>query len=206
MWPRQITLAVSTILLAAVLTGSAPPKLEPKADRDSLAGQLLVASPRIEDPRFRETVILLVRHNKDGAFGITLNRPLGKYSLARLLEKLGERATTANGNVEAYAGGPVQPEAAFVIHSAEYSCSGTIAINGVVAASSSREVFRDIGQNKGPSKALIAFGYAGWGPNQLEAELGRNDWFIAAGDPALIFDEKRERLWDAAMERRLRDL
>jgi putative transcriptional regulator len=97
--------------------------------------------------------------------------------------------------VEVFAGGPVQPSAAFVIHTADYNRSGTIAINGLLAATSSPEVFRDIGQNKGPGKALIAFGYAGWGPNQLEAEMGRDDWFTAIADPALIFDERRERLW-----------
>jgi putative transcriptional regulator len=171
-----------------------------------LAGQLLIASPQIGDPRFSRTVILLVRHNKDGAFGIVINRPVGKYPLASLLNSFGENDAAASGSVEVFAGGPVQPEAAFVIHTADYSRSETIAINGVVAVTSSREIFRDIGQNKGPGRSLIALGYAGWGPNQLEAEMARNDWFTAMAEPALIFDESRERLWGTAMERRLHDL
>jgi putative transcriptional regulator len=171
-----------------------------------LAGQLLIASPQIGDPRFSRTVILLLRHNKAGALGIVINRPLGKYPLASLLKSFGEKDAAAGGSVEVFAGGPVQPGAAFVIHTADYSRSETIAVNALVAATSSPEVFRDIGQNKGPGKTLIAFGYAGWGPSQLEAEMARDDWFTAMADPALIFDERRERLWDVAMERRLRDL
>ncbi len=123
-----------------------------------------------------------------------------------MLRSLGEKEPEVPGTVEVFAGGPVQPGAAFVVHSTEYSRAGTIPINGLVAATSSKEVFRDIGQNKGPRKTLIAFGYAGWGPNQLEAEMARKDWETAMADPALVFDVKRERLWDVAMERRLRDL
>jgi putative transcriptional regulator len=204
--PKRAVLALGSILLAIGLLGAVPPKPEPPAGRRFLAGQLLVASPQMGDPRFRQTVILLIRHNKDGAFGIVINRPLGKYPLATLLEGFGEKNIAAGGSVEVLAGGPVQPGAAFVIHTADYSRSGTITINGLLAATSSREVFRDIGQNKGPGKTLITFGYAGWGPNQLEAEMGREDWFIAIADPALIFDGSREKLWDTAMERRLRDL
>lgn len=205
-WPKRTFLAIGGFLFTTALLGAVPPKLEAFAERPSLAGQLLVASPQIGDPRFQQTVILLVRHNKDGAFGIVLNRPLGKYPLASLLASVGVRDTKADGSIDVFAGGPVQPQAAFVLHSVEYSRDETIAINGVVAATSSREVFRDIGQNRGPSKTLIAFGYAGWGPNQLEAELARDDWFTAMADPALIFDEPRERLWDAATQRRLRNL
>jgi putative transcriptional regulator len=205
-FPERAILALGGLLLAAALLGAVPPKPETLAAHSSFAGQLLIASPQMRDPRFRETVILLIRHNKDGAFGIAINRPIGKYPLATLLNSFGEKDTGVSGSVQVFAGGPVQPGAAFVIHSPEYSRSETIAVNGLVAATSSREVFRDIGQNKGPGKTLIAFGYAGWGPNQLEAEMARNDWFTAIADPALIFDESRERLWDAAMERRLRDL
>ncbi len=202
----RIFLALGAVLLTAAPTGAVQAKLERAPGRAFLAGQLLIASPNIEDPRFARTVILIVRHNKDGALGITLNRPVGQLPLAGLLEGFGEKDAGVHGNVEVFAGGPVQPGAAFVIHSAEYSRPETIAINGLVAATSSKEVFRDIGQNKGPRKALIALGYAGWGSNQLETEMARHDWETAMADPALIFDEKRERLWDVAMERRLRDL
>jgi putative transcriptional regulator len=154
----------------------------------------------------RPAVILVVRHSKDGALGIVLNRPMGRFALARLLESLGEKDPEAQGDVEVIAGGPVEPEAAFVIHTAEYNRSATIAIDGLVAVTPGKEIFCDIGQNTGPSKFLIAFGYAGWEPKQLESEMAHGVWLTAMADRALIFDEKRERLWEAALERRLRDL
>ena len=116
------------------------------------------------DPRFQRTVILMVRHNKDGAFGIVVNRPIGERPLAGLLEMLGEKETTVTGAVRIFAGGPVQPELGFVIHSTDYREPGTIDINARVALTASREILRDIGNAKGPKQSLIAFGYAGWGP------------------------------------------
>ncbi len=205
-WPKRSFLALSALLLIAVLSGAVQAKLEQRPGRAFLTGQVLIASPQIGDPRFRHTVILLVRHGKEGALGITLNRPVAEVPLASLLKTFGEKDAATQGKVKVFAGGPVQPQAAFVVHTAEYRRSGTIPINGLVAATSSREVLRDIGRNRGPQKTLVAFGYAGWGPNQLESELARKDWYVATADPALIFDEKRERLWDTAMERRLHDL
>jgi putative transcriptional regulator len=202
---RRIFLGLELLLLTLALPAAA---VRPGSDvhHTSLTGQLLVATPQMEDPRFRETVILIVKHDKDGALGITINRPLGTYPLAYLLEGFGEKNVTADRNLEVFSGGPVRREAAFVIHTTEYSRPETIPINEYLAATSTKEIFHDIGQNKGPKKTLVAFGYAGWGPNQLEAELARDDWFTAEADLALIFDEKRERVWDRAMERRLRDL
>jgi len=133
--------------------------------------------------------------------------PLQSYrSRKSPIDSFDQAKIKVDGNVQIFAGGPVQPEAAFVIHTTDYHRSETISINGRVAVTSSREVFQDIAHNKGPRKALIAFGYAGWGPGQLEAELAHNDWFTAMADVALIFEERRERVWDTAMERRSRDL
>ncbi len=206
-WTRQVFLAFCAFLLTAALCGAAEAKLEvwPRG-RPSLAGRVLIASPDIGDPRFRRTVILIVRHDKNGALGITINRPVAEVAFTSLLEALGEKGLTVPGKVRLFAGGPVQPEAGFVIHTAEYSRPATSVIDGAVSMTSTKEIFLDIAQNRGPQKTLIAFGYAGWGANQLEAELARHDWYSALPDPALIFDEGRERLWDVAMERRLRDL
>ncbi len=194
-------LAFAGFHLAAALAQGVQARLEASTSRAFLTGQLLVASPNIEDPRFQHTVILIVRHDKDGAFGITINRPAGEVPLADLLKALGEKDAAAQGTVKILAGGPVQPGAGFVIHTPEYSRSGTVVLNGFVAMTASKEVFRDMGQSKGPRKVLVAFGYAGWGENQLEAEMARKDWYIAAADSELVFDEKRDRLWDVAMER-----
>jgi putative transcriptional regulator len=158
------------------------------------------------DPRFARTVIVMVRHDKEGAFGIIVNRPIGERPLAGLLEMLGEKDTAVAGTVRIFAGGPVQPEMGFVVHSSDYHRPGTIDINGRVAMTASREILRDIGHNNGPKQSLIAFGYAGWGPGQLEGELARRDWSIAPGESKLIFDEDREKVWDAAFAQRMQDL
>ena len=172
----------------------------------SLAGQLLVASPSMADPRFDRTVILMVRHGSDGAFGIVVNRPVGERPAAALLEMLGENPAAAAGRVRIFAGGPVQPEIGFVLHSTDYRREGTIDVNGRVAMTSSREILRDIAANQGPGQSLVAFGYAGWAPGQLEGELARRSWSIAPGDPGLIFDEDRDKVWESAYARRVQDL
>ena len=172
----------------------------------SLTGQLLVASPTMGDPRFARTVILMVRHDKDGALGIVINRLVGERPLAALLETLGEKDTTATGQVRIFAGGPVQPEIGFVVHSTDYRRPTTVDVNARVAMTSSREILRDIGTDKGPQKSLIAFGYAGWAPGQLEGELARRDWGVAPGESKLIFDEDRDKVWDTAFAQRTQDL
>ncbi len=200
---RRAPSAIAALFVALIVIGAAPPD---HSDTSSLAGQLLIASPRIGDPRFSHTVVLMVRHDKDGAFGIVINRPVGERSIATLLEATGDDDTSVTGNVRVFAGGPVQPELGFVIHSAEYRRDETLDIDGRVAVTASRQILRDIGHNKGPQKSLFALGYAGWGPGQLEAELMRRDWFSTPEEPKLVFDDDRADLWDNAMARRTREL
>jgi putative transcriptional regulator len=199
--PGVVAAAILALLLTAALP--APTALPQRA---SLAGQLLVAAPSMGDPRFYQTVIMLVRHDRTGAMGIVVNRPLQERPLAALLEALGERADGATGNVRIFAGGPVQPELGFVLHSAEYRRADTMEIDGHVAMTSSREILRDIAANRGPKQSLVAFGYAGWAPGQLEGELMQGVWFTASADAKLIFEEERERVWENAVTRRTQDL
>ena len=190
-------------LLAAVLLGPTaadPPEIA------SLTGQLLIASPNIGDPRFAHTVILMVKHDKEGAFGIIINRPFAEKSIASLLEGSGEDLSGIEGTLRVFAGGPVQPELGFVVHSTEYRREDTIEVDEHVAMTTSRQILRDIGHHRGPQKTLFALGYAGWGPGQLENELARHDWFTAPEEPKLIFDDDRASLWEDAMARRTREL
>jgi putative transcriptional regulator len=171
--------------------------------RASLAGQFLIATPAMRDTGFDHAVILMLRHDQDGAFGIVINRPLGQRPMADLL---GAKDTAASGNVQVFIGGPVQPNIGFVVHSTDYRRAETLDVDGRVAMTSSREVLRDIADKKGPAKALIAFGYAGWAPGQLESELARNVWYTAPEDPALVFDDDRDKVWEHATARRTQDL
>ena len=190
-------------LLAAMLLGPAaadPPEIA------SLTGQLLIASPNIGDPRFAHTVILMVKHDKDGALGITINQQVGERSIASLLEAQGVDVSDIEGTVRIFAGGPVQPQLGFVVHSTEYRRDETVVVDGHVAMTASRQILRDIGHHRGPEKTLFALGYAGWGPGQLEGELARHDWFTTPEEPKLIFDDDRANLWEDAMARRTREL
>jgi len=198
--PALATLLSASLLIAAV------PRTGDQPDASSLAGQLLIASPQIDDPHFAHTVILLVRHDASGAMGIIINRPVAERSLATLLEALGIRDEEVTGKVQIFAGGPVQRSIGFILHDAAYHRQGTVDIDGHVAMTSSPEVLRDIGHQKGPAKALVAFGYAGWGPGQLESEMQRNDWFTMPEESKIVFDEDREKVWEDAMARHPRDL
>jgi putative transcriptional regulator len=203
---RHPVSAVAALLVSALCLGAVLPTAAQAPASGSLAGRFLVASPTMGDPRFERTVILMVRHDKDGAFGIVVNRPIGERPLAAILQLLGDKEPTVPGTVRIFAGGPVQPEAGFVIHSPDYHGAGTLDINEGAAISSSREILRDIGNGKGPSKSLVAFGYSGWGPGQLESELARRDWAIAPADPKLIFDADRDKVWESAYAQRTQDL
>src|SRR5208283_6189733 len=205
LFPRATTLRslpAATILAAMLLA----PAAADAPDIASLTGQLLIAAPTIGDPRFAHTVILMVKHDKEGALGIVINRPVGEKSIASLLEAPGEDVSGIEGNLRVFAGGPVQPELGFVVHSAEYRRDDTIDVDGRVAMTASRQILRDIGHHRGPEKTLFALGYAGWGPGQLEAEFARHDWFTAPEEPKLIFDDDRGNLWEDAMARRTREL
>jgi putative transcriptional regulator len=200
---RQALSVLAALLTAAIVLGAAPTD---RPNANSLVGQLLIAAPTIGDPRFAHTVILMVRHDEDGAFGIVINRPVGNRSIATLLEATGVNEPDLTGTVRVFAGGPVQPELGFVVHSAEYRRAETVEVDGRVAMTASRQILRDIGHNQGPGKSLFALGYAGWGPGQLEDELAHNNWFTTPEEPKLIFDDDRDKLWDDAMARRTREL
>jgi len=205
-WPACAISALVAILLSATwLHAALPTPGEPPA-RGSLAGQLLIASPSMGDPRFDHTVILLVQHGQDGALGLVINRPLGERPLASVLAIIGEKENAVGGTVRVFVGGPVQPQIGFVVHSTDYRRTETIDIDGRVAVTSTAEILRDIGRDRGPKKSIVAFGYAGWGKGQLENELEAGAWYLAPEEPELVFDEDREKLWERAMARRTHDL
>jgi len=198
---RRTILAIALTWPLTLLHAQAPPAAT-ETSADSVAGQLLVASPDIGDDRFAGAVILMIGQSKDGAFGIVINRPVEDRSIAELLQSIGQSDEGVEGSVTVHAGGPVQEGIGFVIHSAEYHRDGTIKVTDRIALTSNATILRDIGHRKGPTKALIAFGYAGWGPGQLEREMEQKAWATTAADPALVFDEDRSRMWELAWARR----
>jgi putative transcriptional regulator len=206
-WRRHVLAIIAAIMAVSCIGAVAPDTSAPPGPaHESLAGQLLIAPPNMGDPRFDHAVILVVRHDRGGALGVVINMPSGERPLAGLLAAAGEPRTAASGNVPVFVGGPVQPNVALVVHSAEYQRPGTLAIDGRVAVTVGAQVLRDIAAHAGPQKSLVAFGYAGWAAGQLDGEMQRNVWFTAPADPKLVFDEDRTRVWDQALARRTRDL
>ena len=200
-------LAAILLLAVAALLAAAEPVAEPPA------GDLLVASAMMQDPRFQRSVILVLRHDASGAFGVAINRPLGTRTIAEVLadangtpDKNSARDANLETTISVYLGGPVQPEYGFVIHGDDYRRPETLILGNGLAMTSTKEVLRDIARQQGPKKYLFAVGYAGWGAGQLEGEIARRDWFTAPADPGLVFDEERGAVWDRALARRMREL
>jgi len=200
---RYLILAVMAAPAALLAAPSDPSGAPPQP---SLKGQLLIATEGMLDPRFEHAVILMVSHDRDGAFGIVINQPLGEKPLADLLAALGRKDTPATGNVPIFLGGPVQLEASFTIHGSGYSRPQTRAIDASLAVTPSGDVLEDIARNQGPAKSLVAFGYAGWSPGQLEDEVSRHAWYMAPADPGIVFDDDRSKVWEHAVARRTQDL
>jgi len=194
---------LSGIIVAALyVLGFVSPSIPTRAEtheHNSLAGQLLIASPLMTSPAFSGTVIVIVRDEKEGAMGVVINRPIGDRPLASLLQASGEKVTADLGNVRVYSGGPVEPGVGFVIHTNDYQGRPTIRIDEKIALTSSPDILRDIGKHHGPQKSLIAFGYAGWAPGQLEGELTHGVWVMVPEDPALVFDTDRAEVWTEAL-------
>ena len=206
---RFVLLALAALMLPALLLGAvAPTAPEPPAaapGHGSLTGQLLIAAPDMRDPRFDHAVILVVKHDREGALGLVINKPAGEHPLAELLAAIGEK-DTSDAKVPVFVGGPVESNVVLVLHSGEYHAAGTLEIDGHLAVTGSPQILRDMAAKSGPQKSLIAFGYAGWAAGQLDAEMEHNVWFTAAEDPALVFDADRDKVWDLALARRTRDL
>ena len=169
------------------------------AQAASLTGKVLVASEGMPDPRFQETVILLVDHDANGAFGLVVNKPSAIGPIAALLDELGieadEYGFDVQGSVTLHYGGPVEPDRGFILHSADYEVDGTQQVSSGIALTFSSEVLVDIALGQGPRRSLIIFGYSGWGPSQLEGELARGDWTVTDADADLVLGTDHESKW-----------
>jgi len=168
---------------------------------DRLAGQILVAMPSLSDPIFSQTVIFLCAHGEDGAMGIVLNRALQQPSFAGLLQQLDIQPSPPQRAIRLCAGGPVEGARGFVLHTTDWREDSTLEIDGTFALTTSLDVLKAIAEGAGPRACLLALGYAGWGPGQLEAELAENAWLSVPPDESLVFDDQDETRWRRAMQK-----
>ena len=191
------------VLLSICLAGSLPLVATHAAEEsDYLTGQLLVATPEMRDPRFVETVIYMVKHSAEGAFGLVINRPLAKGPVEDLLKGFGIDSSGAKGEIIVHYGGPVSPRAGFVLHSDDVLLEESAKVANGIAMTSDPKLIEAMAQGKGPRQSLFIMGYAGWAPGQLEGELKAGSWFVVSGDRALIFGQDADRKWQQAIDKR----
>ncbi|WP_231388683.1 YqgE/AlgH family protein [Pseudooceanicola algae] len=159
-----------------------------------------MAMPAMEDPRFANSVILLCAHSDDGAMGLMVNKPVDRMVKADLFEQLGVEGCAEALAGRVHSGGPVERERGFVLHSADYdSALSSLDVSEDLRMTATLDILEDIAMGDGPRRVLFALGYCGWGPGQLEAEIGQNGWLIGAADTETIFGVDDARKWTRAL-------
>lgn len=159
-----------------------------------LSGQLLLAMPGMGDPRFERAVIAMCVHDENGAVGIGIGHHRAGTRLRALIAQLGLDPGAAP-DVPLHHGGPVEPGRGFVLHSDDWGGQDTIAVDGLGAMTGTIDVLRAIAEGRGPSRFLVALGYAGWGAGQLDEEMTRHGWLSVPGNPATLFDTPVDERW-----------
>lgn len=163
--------------------------------RTYLTGQILLALPGIGDPRFERAVIAMCAHDDMGALGIGVGAAIDGLRLHELLAQF-EIDPGVAPDAPVYFGGPVEPRRGFVLHSTDWAGQDTVDVAGQWALSGTIDILRAIAEGTGPSRWLVALGYAGWGEGQLDDEMTRHGWFNIPGDSALIFDVSGRPRWE----------
>ncbi len=169
------------------------------SDQDFLSGHFLIAMPSLGDPNFHHAVTLVCEHSSEGAMGITINRPMDDIRLGDVLEQLDVNdPPQAMAERRLFAGGPVERERGFVIHRPPGEWEATIRLQDGLAVTSSRDVLQAMGRGEGPQDCIVALGYAGWAPGQLEQEMVDNAWLSSPADPEILFRTDPANRWREA--------
>ncbi|MBE9515537.1 MAG: YqgE/AlgH family protein [Proteobacteria bacterium] len=168
------------------------------SDFESLANHFLIAMPALADPNFSHTVIFICEHTDEGAMGLTINRTM-ELSMTDIYEQLEiDPDAGVNTTQPVYQGGPVQHNRGFVLHEPLGQWESSMTITETMAISTSKDIMLAMAHNKGPERSILALGYAGWGPGQLEQEMVENAWLSGPADSQIIFDMPIEKRWHAA--------
>ena len=167
-----------------------------------LTGKLLIAMPDMGDPRFAWSVIFMCAHSAEGAMGLVINKPTGDLRLSGLLDQIGISRHDDAPDLPVHFGGPVEHGRGFVLHDHGYRSSiSTLGIGRDFAMTATLDILEDIAQGRGPRHALVALGYAGWGPGQLEGEIAQNGWLTCEADTDLVFTAPDAMKWEAALKK-----
>jgi len=164
----------------------------------NLTGQIIVSMPSLEDKRFFKTVIYMCAHSSEGSMGIIINKKIDYDLYPDLLEQLGIDKPLDNKKLFIRYGGPIESGRGFVLHSDDLMQKDTLNINKGVALTSTAEFFDDLSNGKGPKNSILALGYAGWGPGQLESEIMENSWISLSVDNNFLFNDEVSGIWTQA--------
>ncbi|WP_428669038.1 YqgE/AlgH family protein [Reyranella sp.] len=167
----------------------------------TLVGRFLVAAPSMPDERFQKSVVLVCKHDDEGALGIIVNNKVDDLPLGQVYKQLGIGGSEAAAQQPVLFGGPVETARGLVLHSADYKRDETMLIEGGLALTASLEILKDMAGGSGPRQAWLALGHSGWSPGQLDREMQDNAWLVVDGDPALVFDPDLEAKWQRALDR-----
>lgn len=166
-----------------------------------LTGKLLIAMPDMGDPRFEKSVVLICSHSSDGAMGLIVNKSVDEVQFKQVVEQLGVTANESSKDTPIHFGGPVETGRGFVLHSDDYEDSpSSMKVPGGFRVTATLDVLEALAGGDGPERAMMALGYAGWGPGQLEGELQHNGWLTADASGELVFSENNDGKWDAALK------
>ncbi len=165
-----------------------------------LSGQLLIAMPGMQDPRFGRSVLYLCAHSPEGAMGLIINRTFGEIRFADLMAQLGIEGPLHQDR-PVHFGGPVDSSRGFVLHSPDFKADETLLVDGNVALTATKDILHAIVTGAGPNSAIFALGYARWSPGQLDSEIQANEWLTAPADRDLIFDRDLDTKWERAISR-----
>lgn len=165
-----------------------------------LSGKLLIAMPDMADPRFDHSVVYMCAHSDDGAMGLIVNKPAPDIAFSDLLEQLGIDTGPDARSIRIHMGGPVENGRGFVLHTSDYSGQdGTLDVDDTFGMTATINILEDISHGRGPSQCILALGYSGWGPGQLENEIQRNGWLTCDATPDLVFGTDNDAKWAAAL-------
>lgn len=165
-----------------------------------LTGKLLIAMPGMGDPRFEQSVVFMCAHSPEGAMGLIINKPTEDLHLSDLVEQLEIGDGSCRGDRVVHFGGPVEPGRGFVLHTADYvSDISTLQVDDRFGMTATLDVLEALATETGPSRAIMALGYSGWGPGQLESEILSNGWLTADASAELVFDVADPAKWEATL-------
>lgn len=174
--------------------------IDPNSKALEFTGKVILSMPQISDNRFDHSVIYICSHREQGTMGIILNKIFDSVTFPEILSQFSISSDPYFECVPVHFGGPVETGRGFVLHSNDYQNEGTLKVDDNIYLTATLDILKAISESNGPSKYMMALGYAGWGPGQLEVEIQENSWLVAPGKSKYIFDKNLHSKWENALK------